>query len=98
MIQEEVPHFLKFNSETLTDTNTEHNISLQLKELTQANIFSVAEKQQYPLVMSCQSVKLLKVPPFAILNLQLETKDLTLDALEHMPPLLDIPMIKVESE
>lgn len=98
MTQEEELHSLKFNLEILTDTNTELNTSLQLKEPIQANTFSVVEEQQFPLVMSYQLVKSLRVQPSAILNLLLETKDLIPDVPEHMPLLLDILMIKAELE
>ena len=90
MTLEEEPLFSKSTSETLTDTSIELNISLLLKEPTQDNIFSVEEKQPFLSAMFSQSIELLRVPSFAILNLQLEIRDHTLDALAPMQPLLGI--------
>ena len=90
MTLEEEPLFSKSTSETLTDTSIELNISLLLKEPTQDNIFSVEEKQPFLSAMFSQSIELLRVPSFAILNLQSEIRDHTLDALAPMQPLLGI--------
>ena len=48
--------------------------------------------------MFSQSTKLQRVPLFATLNLQLEIKDHTPDALELMLPLLGTPKMEAELE
>jgi len=62
------------------------------------NIYLLAEKQLFQLVMSSQLTEFHKVPPFAILNLLLEIKVLTQDVQELMPPLSDIQMMAAEPE
>ena len=51
-------------------------------------MFSVVEKLKFQLVMFSQSIESQKVQLFATLNLPLEIKDHTPDALEPMPLLL----------
>ncbi len=98
MIQEEDVLSLKFNLEIHININTILNISQQLKELTLDNIYSLAEKQQSLLETYFQLIESHKVQPFAILNLQQETKEHTPDVQEHMLLLLDIQMMEAEQE
>jgi len=62
------------------------------------NISSVEEKLLFPQEMFYQSIKFLKVQPYAILNHQSGTKDLIQDAQEHMPLLLDTQKMDLKLE
>ena len=98
MTLEEVLLYSKFNLEILTDINTELSTSWLLRAHTQVSTFSAVVKPQSQLVMFCQSTISLRVPPSATLSPQLETKDLTQDALEHMQLLLGTLMMDQEPE
>jgi hypothetical protein len=71
---------------------------LLLKELTVDSISLLAEKPLYQLETSSQLTESLKVPPFATSSLPLVIKELTQDAQELMPQLLDILMTEAEPE
>ena len=69
-----------------------------LKELTRANISSAEEKLLYQLETYSQSTESQKVPPSATSNHPLEIKELTPDAQEPTPQLLDTLMMEAEPE
>jgi hypothetical protein len=71
---------------------------LQLKVLTPGNTYLLAERPLSQLVTYFLSTESLKVPPFATSNLLSVIKVPTPDALELMPPLLDILMMAAEPE
>ena len=98
MIQDVDVHFSKSISEIPTNTSTTPSTSLPLKELTLDNTYSLAERLQYQLVMSSQSIKSLKVPPSATLSLPSVIKELTPDVQELTPPSSDILMTEAEPE
>jgi hypothetical protein len=61
-------------------------------------MYFVGVKLQFLLEMFYQLIKLLRVQQFAILNRQLEIKDLIQDAQEPMQQLLDTLMMEQEPE
>ena len=98
MTQEEVLHLLKLTSETPIDISTELSISSQLREHTLDSTSSVEEKLPSQSATFSPLTELPKVPLSATLNLQLEIRDHTQDALEHTPPLSDTPKMEAEPE
>ncbi len=88
----------KSTSEILTNTNIIPSTSLLLKELTVDSIFLLAEKPLYQLETFFQLTESLKVPLSATSSLPLVIKELTQDAQELTPQLLDILTMEAEPE
>ena len=96
MTQEEALPFSKSISETPIDISIELSTSSLLREPTLVSTSSAEEKLLSQSAMFSLLTELQRVLSFATLNLQLETRDLILDAPEHMPPLSGI--LKMEAE
>jgi len=92
---QDVEHLLqRLFSETLTDTNTEVSISLQLRVCTQGSLYMLGLKHPCQWAISYQSTNSLKEQLFQIVKLKLEIEDLSQEQVA--PQLLSLVTLMTE--